>query len=467
MFVKKHILINGKDIPLYDQNPYISRQQMQGERRQIPLSNDKLTIKYVPLSVSNDEIKAMLEEKGVELRSAINYGKIRDSDGHLTRYKNGDRFVYTAPFSPSLPRQQHVGDFPCVVVHHGKDTLCNACGERGHKIGDRNCKAKPKEKEQILPFRSYEHPLSNHYPCRLTISGNIFKSLEHAYLWRMAMELGKPQIAADIVDSSHAGRAKKLSKDIADDETRWKWERDNTDIMKDLIEAKAAQCEEFYNCLIQNNDKILAEATPSKIWGTGLSIFATQHCSPEFWPGGNLLGALLMDLAKDLVQKEEQSNEDDMADDSTNIDDSTNTNTNTNMDTSNMVVETSQESDIIASACNDNRSREQSPADNTTTRNVSTPVSTPATTPATTPVTTPVRRNRNKFSDKDKHKVKKTVNDKDKNSDKGRKDHNLTPQPSIKTALLEAASKRKVMESSPDGITETEPKSQKQCDEVG
>ena len=59
MFVKKHILINGKDIPLYDQNPCISRQQMQGERRQI----DKLTIKYVPLSVSNDEIKAMLEEK--------------------------------------------------------------------------------------------------------------------------------------------------------------------------------------------------------------------------------------------------------------------------------------------------------------------------------------------------------------------------------------------------------------------
>ena len=145
----------------------ISRQQMQGERRQIPLSNDKLTIKYVPLSVSIDEIKAMLEEKGVVLRSAINYGKIRDSDGHLTRYKNGDHFVYTAPFSPSLPRQQHVGDFPCVVVHHGKDTLCNACGERGHKIGDKNCKAKPKEKEQILPFRSYEHPLSNHYLCRL------------------------------------------------------------------------------------------------------------------------------------------------------------------------------------------------------------------------------------------------------------------------------------------------------------
>ena len=62
---------------------------------------------------------------------------------------------------------------------------------------------------------------------------------------------------------------------------------------------------------------------------------------------------------------------------------------------------------------------------------------------------------------------KKATNDKDKNSDKGRKDHNLTPQPSIKTALLEAASKRKGMESSPDGITETEPKSQKQWDEVG
>ena len=216
------------------------------------------------------------------------------------------------------------------------------------------------------------------------------------------MELGKPQIAADIMDSLHAGRA----------------------------------------------------------------IFATQHCSSEIWPGGNLLGALLMDLTKDLVQKEEQSNEHDIAEDSTKTDDSTNTNTNTDMDTSNMVVETSKESDIIASACNDNRSHEQSPADNTTTRNVSTPLSTPATTPATTPVTTPARRNRDKFNDKKKHKVKTTINDKD--SDKGRKDHNLTPQPSIKTALLEAARKRKVVESSPDGVTEAEPKSQKQCDhEVG
>ena len=125
----------------------------------------------------------------------------------------------------------------------------------------------------------------------------------------MSMELGKPQLAADIMDSVHAGRAKQLSKNIADEETRWKWESENENIMKELLAAKAEQCEEFCNCLVENHGKILAEATPSKIWGTGLSVFATQHCSPDYWPGKNLLGAMLMDLTDILVQREGQSEE--------------------------------------------------------------------------------------------------------------------------------------------------------------
>ena len=455
-FVKRHILINGKDIPLYDQNPYISRQQIgpQGGRKHVPLSSDKLTIKYVPLSVSNEEIKAMLEENKVELRSPINYGKIRDADGQLTRYKNGDRFVYVTPFSPPLPRQQHVGDFSCVVVHHGKDSMCRACGERGHKIGDQNCKAKPKEQENIMPFRSYEHPLSNHYPCELTISDNVFKSLEHAYLWSMSMELGKPQLAANIMDSVHAGRAKQLSKNIADDETRWKWESENEDIMKELLVAKAEQCEEFCNCLVENHGKILAEATPSKIWGTGLSVFATQHCSPDYWPGKNLLGAMLMDLTDILVQREEQSEE--VEEQSKGAEGEANEaevtrvsqdSSDTQMDMSDgTVVQISEDTaGQNNSACPDTSSRVQSPAPVTTARNAATPT---------------------RIKPKPK-KVGNSKDSKDKSNDKGRKNHvTSTPQPSIKTSFLEV-SKRKGMDSSPDGICESEPKAQKQDNEKG
>ena len=58
-FLKKHILIDGKDMPLYNQSRSTSHPQMRGERKHIPLSNEKLTIKYVPMSISNDKNKAM------------------------------------------------------------------------------------------------------------------------------------------------------------------------------------------------------------------------------------------------------------------------------------------------------------------------------------------------------------------------------------------------------------------------
>ena len=101
-----------------------------------PVMNDKLTIKYIPLSVSNDEVKRMLEENGVSLTSQIKYGLIRDSDGQQTTFKSDDRFVYIKPFNPALPRNQKVGNYSCVVIHHGKEIPCVVCGVTGHKVGD-------------------------------------------------------------------------------------------------------------------------------------------------------------------------------------------------------------------------------------------------------------------------------------------------------------------------------------------
>lgn len=295
LYIKQTLLINTKHVPLYDQNPFASNQP--GPRQ----NNDKLTVRNVPLSVSNDEIKKMLEEQNVQLASPIRYGYIRDIDGGLTSYKSGDRFVYVIPFDPPLPRKQDVGMFPCIVIHHGKMTPCIACGQAGHKIGEALCIAKPKE--DIMAFKSYQHPLSNHFPCQLEVYDNEFKSLEHAYFWRMATAMGNPLLAAQIQTAKHAGEAKRMSKQIADDETRWKWEKENTEIMQKLLMEKAVQCEPFKNCLLENEDKVLAEATPSKFWASGLSLYVTENTTPNFWPGQNMLGVMLMELAQ-LLKKE-------------------------------------------------------------------------------------------------------------------------------------------------------------------
>ena len=210
--------IGSRQVPLYDQNPNSSRQPVSSGPRNLPQSNDKLTVKHLPLSVSNEEIKHMLEENGVSLRSSIRYGMIRDSDGHLTSYKSGDRFVYVKPFSPPLLRKQQIGFLSCTVIHHGKDVPCTICGEAGHKVGEEGCKAAPTK--EIVSFRGFRHPLSNHFPCDIHVWDKVFKSLEHAYLWWMATELGKSELATQILNSEHAGEAKRMSKLIEEDEVR-------------------------------------------------------------------------------------------------------------------------------------------------------------------------------------------------------------------------------------------------------
>ena len=92
VFSKESILISGKKVLLYDTNPqntsHTNNRRMPGRALGPSEINDKLTIKYLPLSVSNDEIKVFLEEKGVELKSPILYGTIRDHDGCLCVFRH-------------------------------------------------------------------------------------------------------------------------------------------------------------------------------------------------------------------------------------------------------------------------------------------------------------------------------------------------------------------------------------------
>ena len=50
----------------------------------------------------------------------------------------------------------------------------------------------------------------------------------------------------------------------------------------------------------ENQDNVLAEAAPSQFWGTGLSKFVTENTDPDYWPGQNLLGAILSELTQKL-----------------------------------------------------------------------------------------------------------------------------------------------------------------------
>ena len=250
-------------------------------------------------SVHFSKVGTFFRQKCLYIRSQI-CSLICDENSSFTNFKNGDRFLYCEPLSQPIPRQQRVGNHNCYVFQHGKHTMqCKSCNQMGHKAGDVTCPGRAK-KESILPFRGYEDPLSNHFPATIEAFDQDFRSVEYAFLWKMATDLEKHELAASIKAAPHAEVAKKLSKAMAE-EDRETWEQGNMQVMRTLLQQKSNTCIQFRNKLLLNKDKILAEITLNKRWGTELPKFVTEVTVPTLWPGANHLGNLLMELSTQLT----------------------------------------------------------------------------------------------------------------------------------------------------------------------
>ena len=192
-----------------------------------------------------------------------------------------------------------------MIYHHGKTTnQCKACNVQGHKPGDDLCEAKADE-GSILAFRGHQHPLSNHYPTPIYAFNETesFKSVEHAWFWKMASDLEQHDLAARIKEAEHAGKVKYMSKEIAESD-RFKWEDEHFDIMTSLLIEKTKTCEPFRNCLLENREKFLGECTQNLRWGTGMSKWFTERTQVRFWPGSNYLGRILMDITEKLLSSD-------------------------------------------------------------------------------------------------------------------------------------------------------------------
>ena len=98
---QKTVLIKGKMVSLHQQSP--------------EEQTEKLTIKGLPLSIGNKEVKDFLLSKNIKPLSRVMYSYIRDDDGARTGFKDGDRFVYCHP----LTRYYHVGkQFTDILVQY-------------------------------------------------------------------------------------------------------------------------------------------------------------------------------------------------------------------------------------------------------------------------------------------------------------------------------------------------------------
>ncbi len=290
--IKQNIIISGKIVKIFDSDPnsFVANK-----------TSDKITIRGVPIGVPNVFIKDTVERMGINFVSSVKDSYERDEHGELTSFKNGDRFAYILPPEAVIERNVSLGEYSAVIIHHGRNNIsCRACGAVGHKLGSETCPALPKD-NTILAFKGYQNPLSNHFPCNLLMFNQKepFRSLEHALFWKMAMDLKKPDLANSIKNAKHAGVAKSLSKNISETD-RHHWEQNNEALIENMIIEKLRQCEPFKNIVMENQGKIFAEATMDKRWGTGLAPHISEKTMPNFWPGKNMLGNIITNMANEL-----------------------------------------------------------------------------------------------------------------------------------------------------------------------
>ena len=149
--------------------------------------------------------------------------------------------------------------------------------------GGRN--PKPQDGTSPVLFRSHTGELSNFYPCTLNIYGDRFTSSEAAYQYAFAVEHDRWDLAQQIKSARNAAEAKNLSKKIPIHQIASGWNEKKVDIMKEILEEKFNQCQQFREKLKQTGKRPLVENTNNPFWARG----------PD-GNGQNKLGVLLMEL---------------------------------------------------------------------------------------------------------------------------------------------------------------------------
>ena len=178
------INIQGQHMELFSDNPYVTGANSPNQK------TTKVTIKDIPLSYSNNEIKETLIKLEVNIIGEIKYSYIRNGEGKLTSYKNGDRFVYVESKcleKKPLPRYALCGIYRCRLSHYGQfanekvkcnncmgddhptwkctsSRVCKACNKPDHQEGNEHCPAYEKLKNVIV-IDSGSQILSNFARC--------------------------------------------------------------------------------------------------------------------------------------------------------------------------------------------------------------------------------------------------------------------------------------------------------------
>ena len=225
-FFVKGLSYRGKSVPLMETNPFRTFDGSgEPDKRHIMVS-----IQQLPLSVSNQEIKIMLERLGCKLEGEMKYEFARDDDRQLTTIKTGNRTVIVndSVKDNPLPRFHFCGNWRCRIYHPGQkppekkcfkclqtghlkfqcqnERVCRACRQPGHTEGETECEHyKPHD---AVCFQGDRDVFSNWYPCNIQWEGHAMHCSEQVYGYELCKANNRDDIKNDILRTKNGKEVK-------------------------------------------------------------------------------------------------------------------------------------------------------------------------------------------------------------------------------------------------------------------
>jgi ribA/ribD-fused uncharacterized protein len=136
---------------------------------------------------------------------------------------------------------------------------------------------------------------SNFFSSEFMIDGIKYQTNEQYYQSKKAEHFNADEIASTIRNTPDPYQCYKLGSQIPNF-NKEQWDKVQVQIMTQGVNAKFAQNPNLKSILLNTGEKVIAECSKNKTWGTGLPITHPSIGDPNLWSGKNMLGQCLMNV---------------------------------------------------------------------------------------------------------------------------------------------------------------------------
>uniref|UniRef100_A0A915P0T8 NADAR domain-containing protein n=2 Tax=Meloidogyne TaxID=189290 RepID=A0A915P0T8_9BILA len=173
--------------------------------------------------------------------------------------------------------------------------------------------------QDFLCFFTKKFGFSNHFltPKPIKIDGVEYCCSEQFYMYMKAMYFDYRSLAEEIMLTNDPSTIKRLGN--ADtmrqrqangaeigcrDFDHVEWRKVKKNVMLTALRAKFEQNVQLFNMLIETEDALLIEASPTDLfWGIGCNLNSAEIRRIDYWRGSNQMGNLLMELREEFRAK--------------------------------------------------------------------------------------------------------------------------------------------------------------------